>query len=175
MTHKFNEKELLELIAKNAPITDPVFMPNINTPRIPDEVFTIIYKQNGEEFKRYLEADKFIPWIASVAEKSNDPEADISEKCIARTKFYDQCENALKTIESNIKQDDGLMSGFVWNYNGDLKSVSLSNEQISDAVNAFTAVVQSAVKPRIVESVADMYDRRDNQSDYRDIISGKGC
>jgi len=173
MTHKFNEKELLELIDKNAPITEPLFMPNINTPRIPDEVFTIIYKQNGEEFKRYLEADKFIAWIASVADKSKDPQADIAEKCIGRTKFYEQCQSTLKSIEHNIKQGNDLLTGFVWLDKGNLYSVSLNVEQVSNALKAFTAVTENAVQPRIVESMADLYDK-EKQHDMKEIISGRG-
>lgn len=171
MTNKFNEQELLELIEKNAPITEPLFLPNINTPRIPDEVFTIVTKANGEEFKRYLEADKFLPWLDEVANNSINPEADIREKCIERTQFYQQCEMALKSIEGHLK-DNNELTGFTWINNGNPYSVSLQGANIIKASAVLSKVMANAVQPRIVETVADLYDR-DRQHDLKDIISGK--
>ena len=138
---KLNVEKLLDDI-KNGRKVESRYSGWVYTPKIPDEVFTIVTKSNGEEFKRYLTEDKFIPWIETIAANSLNPEADIKERAIASTHFTTMCENCYRDIERR-KSD---ICGFTWLENGNPYSVSLQGEEsIERAKNAFASVVKNAI------------------------------
>jgi len=50
---------------------------NIKTPIIPDQYWTIVRKENGEEFKRYLELNKFMAYLNKIATNNQNSEIDV--------------------------------------------------------------------------------------------------
>lgn len=137
-------EELLDKIKAGKAVDSAMLVGNISTPVIPDEVFTIVYKANGEEFKRYLEADKWIAWLNSVAEKNIDPEADLEEKAIVGTKLYNQCELSIREID---RKRNGDLSGTIWLYNANPYTIALQGKQIDEAKNALAKVHSTAFVP----------------------------
>ena len=142
---KLLANEMLEQI-KEGRLVDSRYSGYIFTPAIPDEVFTIVYKSNGDEFKRYLTFDKFIPWIEQVAKNTTNQDADMTEKAIAGTRFYNRCDEAYKSI---VKHGDDL-TGFTWLDNGNLYSVSIQGKENAErAKTAFTQITEVALPVKL--------------------------
>lgn len=162
--------ELLESIKLRQPIDTNLIPGYISTPVLPDEVFTIVKKANGEEFKRYLEADKWIAWLNSVADKTVDPEAEMTEKVIAGSKFHAQCELSSKEI---VKTEENGMAGTIWLDRGNLYSISLAGDKIQEALDALQRVQECAIMP-IPEDVVNLEDKYDTEkaATYLDIVKG---
>ena len=162
-------EELLEKIKAGKVVDSAMLMGNISTPVIPDEVFTIVYKANGEEFKRYLEADKWIAWLNSVTEKNIDPEVDLEEKAIVGTKFYNQCELSYREIN---RRREGDRSGTIWLYQATPYSIALEGKQIDDAKKALSQVHASAFAPKTEDkSVAGSLTAQCDTDAILDIVS----
>lgn len=85
---------------------------HLTTPRIPDETWTIITKENGEFFKRYLEADKFLAFLDSVVINNLDTNSDINTKSVKDSPFVQQCELTARLLQKRLANNDSL--GFVW-------------------------------------------------------------
>ena len=144
---KITEK-LLTQIKEGEVVDSAMLVGHIATPTIPNEVFTYVRKANGEIFKKYLEADKWIAWLNSVAEKNVDPEADLTEKAIVGSRFYRICNRSLNEIELKERQN---MSGTIWIENGNSYSITLAGKQIDQAKLALLNVQETAVKPLVAE------------------------
>lgn len=165
-------QELYDKIKAGQPVDTSAIPSAISTPDIPDEVFTIVRKANGEEFKRYLEADNWIDWLNSVADKTEDEQAPIEEKAIVGTNFYDQCKLSYREIVKHGEE----MSGTVWLYKGAPYSISLQGEKIQLAKDALMRVAECAIVPvsnNIADREADLLHVRERQQDIIDYVNGR--
>ena len=166
-------QELYEKIKAGEAVDTTSIQGYINTPEIPDDVFTIVKNAKGEEFKRYIEAGKWISWINSVADKTQDTEAPIEEKAIVGTHFYKQCEFSYREIQRN--EFNGL-SGTRWLCNGALYSISIQGKEIQDATVALKRIAECAIVPvsnNIAEKEADAVHTRERQQDIIEYVNGR--
>ena len=119
---------------------------NVKTPIIPDQYWTIVRKDNGEEFKRYLELDKFVAYLNKIAQNNQNSEIDVQFRSIAGTPFYRQCQDAVYFLDKQFKQGDTL--GVRWLVNGNVYSLGgFTQEEASTLMNAFNAVIETSHQP----------------------------
>ena len=139
-------EDLLQKIKEGKPVDTNMIPGHISTPKMPGEVYNIEYNQDGTEFKRTIDADRWIDWINSVAVASADENADITLKSIVNSSFYDNCHFAYMTITKHIKDINGEKhSGAFWSEGGHTYSVSLINDQITRAIDALVAVNEHSI------------------------------
>lgn len=166
-------QELLEKIKSGEAVDEALIPGHIKTPRIPDSVFTIVKKPNGEIFKRYLEADKWIAWINSVADTTIDDLADLSEKAIVGSEFYNKCKLSFGDIVRNGKE----LTGTTWIQAGVPYSISLQGNQVNAAKEALLRIRDNAIVPLTTTVKTglniDHNTWADQAKDLDDIVSGR--
>lgn len=166
-------QELLEKIKSGEAVDEALIPGHIKTPKIPGTVFTIVKKPNGEIFKRYLEADKWIAWINSVADKTTDDLANLTEKAIVGSDFYNKCKLSYGDIVRNGKE----LSGTTWIQDGVPYSISLKGDQITAATEALLRIRDNAIAPLTTTVKTGLnIDHNvwsDQTRDLDDIVSGR--
>ena len=165
-----NKQELLEDIKEGRPVDAGMIPGWINTPVMPEEVFDIEYNSKGEEFKRSINAGKWINWINEVAEATVDPEADMESKSIAGTHFHSQCDSAYSSVMRNLEENKGY-TGAVWIENGNPYSIALEGANIITAKVALQKVLANTIKPKDRANVSDKFSK-DNERTITDIVHG---
>ena len=146
--NKLNE-ELLTRIKEGKPVDTAMIPGHLSTPKMPDDVFTVIVDTKGNEFKKVIDNGKFFEWIEKVASISANAKAPIENKAIVGSTFVTACESAKGDIERHIQEIDGAeVSGFTWTYGTNkLQSVSLQGKEIQKAIKLFSKVRENAIEP----------------------------
>ena len=174
------EKDALDTIGQGLPI-DSTSIEYITTPEVTDETYTIIRKANGEIFKRYLEGDKFIDFLRNLVENNLNPNADIRNKLINGTSFYNTCNGIKSSLESRLANAQPL--GFHWELTGDYVNstkvinkgkeevriytnlpVSLTEEQSKTIISLIDEAMKTAVQPALCTqkvNTTDWYPTQD--------------
>ena len=141
-------ENLLQSITEGKPVDITMIPGHISTPAMPEEIFDIEYNQDGTEFKRTINADKWISWLQDVGKANRRKKSDISSKAIAQSKFYHECHIASKFISKNIeKVGDDTYSGVIWSLSDKTYTIGLKNEQITEAIKALKKALDHSVTP----------------------------
>ena len=144
---KLNQN-ILDAIKEGKGVDTAMIPGHVDTPKMPADVMDV-KSVKGYEFKKTINAERFIAWIETIAQNNQNQNADIAEKAIAGSQFAVECYLAQKSIKKHEKNIAGeRYSGFVWNYQtGTPKSVSLEGDMIDRAANAFAQAMETMIVP----------------------------
>ena len=164
-------QEILNNIKQGKPVDIAMIPGHITTPVMPQEVYDIEVDTKGHQFKKVINADKFIAWIEQVNNATLDQDADISEKSIVGSTFATSCNLAKQDINNNREVIDGEeLTGFIWNS----QAVSLKGAQIEKALNAFSQVIENSIIPVPASVSNPSLPDYDNLEELRNYMSGRG-
>ena len=139
--------DILSKIREGKPV-EQFELNNIKTPIIPDQYWTIVRKENGEEFKRYLEVGKFTAYLNKISANNQNSEIDVQFRSIEGSPFYQQCKDAVYLLEQQFEKGETL--GVRWLNNGNIYSFGgFTNEEAGALVNAFNSVIETSYKPEM--------------------------
>jgi len=170
---EININQVYEKVQAGQPVTE-LESNAIKTPIVPDNIFNIVIKPNGEEFKRWINVETMTKWLSEVGQNAQNPETPIEEKPIQHTEFYGQFVGLIQEINKNRSE---LRKGFEVSggniiVNGVNYKISLQGtEQIESLLEALTTIRDNALpmnvsKPKTFRSsISSYYYNTDEQID----------
>ena len=150
----------------------------ISTPKMPESVWTIVRKSNGEFFKRYLDAEKLLLFYEKIARNNTNSEIDIQFRSVAGTDFYGECQAIRDSLQKRLANGQALgfkliiddyveenptrtQDGTVHLHN--IFSVALTEEQTQRYIDVLTNLLETSFQPTMGVPANSM-----NEDDFYD-------
>ena len=171
---KINKQDVYEKITLGQIITEEESN-IIDTPVVPDSIFDKVIKQNGEEFKRWINVKRMTEWLTEIGENAKNPENSIENKPITHTHFYGQFVGLIQEITKNrsMLRSNYEISGGNIVINGVNYKISLEGkEQIDALLEALNTIKANAVEMNVAkEKVYSYFYNRDAYYYNNELVS----